>query len=199
MTDKIEQRAYHGDIKPEDMARALVLRFDGAETRAQWMHGEGQRAIVQVSNRRVERNDADTAITTHITPTKTGVTVSVSEQRWLGIAADLARVGVKGWLNPMRLLTEFDNIARNVRWLGLRSEIWKAVDEYCQSRGSALGNAAILSSVICAYCGTPNDVGAHNCQACRAPLTTQQPIICHRCGTLNRAENSLCVNCGARL
>ncbi len=199
MNARVEQRSYHGSIDTEDLARALVLRFDANETHAQWMRGEAGRAIVQVRNRRVESTDANTAVTVHVTPTATGVTVSVSEQQWLGMAADLARVGVKGWLNPMRLLTEFDNIARNVRWLRLRREVWTAVEEYAQSRGSGRGAAPMLKSVICPYCGTPNDIGKHNCKACRAPLTREQPIVCHQCGTLNQASNTLCVNCGARL
>ena len=61
----------------------------------------------------------------HISPIKTGVTLAVSEQKLLGVAADMAKTGVQAWLNPMRLLGELDDIARNVRWLGLRSEIWQ--------------------------------------------------------------------------
>lgn len=199
MSEKVEQRFYHGEIDAVDMARALEMRFTQGDTRAQWMHSEGNRTVVQVQSRRVERGDPNTAVTVHITPTETGVTVSVSEQKWLSVAADLARSGVMGWLNPMRLLGELDDIARNVRWLGLRSEIWEAVDEYCQSRGSGRGAAAALQSVVCPYCGTPNDIGAHTCQACRAPLADVQPVVCARCGYLNEPEGTLCVNCGARL
>ena len=199
MADKVEQRLYHGKISAEDMARTLVLRFDQGETRAQWMRGEAGRAVVQIQSRNVERSDPNTAVTVHITPLEIGVTVAVSEQKWLGVAADLAKTGVMGWLNPMRLLGELDDIARNVRWLGLRSEIWQAVDEYCQSRGSGRGTAAALQAVICPYCDTPNDIGAHICQACRAPLAEVQPIVCPNCGFLNEPEAALCVNCGARL
>jgi len=199
MSEKVEQRLYHGELSPEDMARTLVMRFDQGETHAQWMRGEAGRAVVQVRSRKVERSDPDTAVTIHITPTKTGVTVAMSEQKWLGVAADLARTGVMGWLNPMRLLGELDDIARNVRWLSLRSELWKAVDEYCQSRGSGRGAAPLISSVVCPYCGTPNEMGAYTCQACRAPLAEAQPVVCPDCGSLNNPEAALCVNCGARL
>ena len=199
MSEKVEQRFYHGAIDAVDMARALELRFSQGDMRAHWMRTEGDRAVVQVQSRRVERGDPDTAVTVHITPTETGVTVSVSEQKWLGVAADLAKTGVMGWLNPMRLLGELDDIARNVRWLGLRSEIWEAVDEYCQSRGSGRGAAAALQNIVCPYCGTPNDIGRHTCQACRAPLAEVQPIVCARCGYLNDHEGTLCVNCGAQI
>ncbi len=199
MPEKVEQRLYHGEISPKDLAKTLVMQFDEGETVAQWMKGEAHRAVVQVRSRGVEHGDPNTAVTVQITPTKTGVTVSVSEQRWLGVAADLAKTGVMGWLNPARLLGELDDIARNVRWLGLRSEIWKAVDEYCQNRGSGRGTSAIISSVVCPYCGTPNEIGAHTCQACRAPLAQAQPIVCPRCGFLNDPQAALCVNCGAQL
>ena len=199
MTNKIEQRLYHGKIKASDLARALVLRFNEGETSARWMRGDEQQTVVQVRSRRIERGDPNTTITVHITPTKTGITVAVSEQQWLGVAADLAKTGVLGWLNPRRLLGELDDIARNVRWLGLRSEIWKAVDEYCQSQGSGRGAAPLMSSSICPYCGTPNDMGSHTCQACRAPLAEAQPIVCPQCGSLNNPAATLCTNCGARL
>jgi DNA-directed RNA polymerase subunit RPC12/RpoP len=199
MAEKVEQRLYHGKIDPEDMAKALVLHFDQGDTRSQWMRGEHGRAVVQVRSRSAERNDPNTAVTIHITTTKTGVTVAVSEQKWLGVAADLAKTGVMGWLNPRRLLGELDDIARNVRWLSLRSDIWKAVDEYCQSRGSGLGAAPLMSSIVCSYCGTPNEMGSYTCSACRAPLAEAQPIVCPSCGSMNNPEATLCVNCGKRL
>lgn len=199
MAEKVEQRAYHGELNPKDLARALVVRFDTGETRAYWMEAEGDRAVVQIQNRRVEHGDPNTAVTVQIAPTKTGLTVALSEQKLLGVAADMARTGVAAWLNPMRLLGELDDIARNVRLLGLRPEVWKAVDEYCQAQGSGRGVAGILNHVECPYCSTPNDIGTKLCTSCQAPLAQVQPIICGHCGTLNRPEASLCVNCGKRL
>lgn len=199
MAEKTEQRAYHGELQPKELARALVVRFNEGETRSHWLEGDDGRAVVQIQNRQVERGDPATAVTVYISPTKTGMTVSVSEQRVLSVAADMAKSGVQAWLNPMRLLGEIDDIARNVRWLGLRSEVWSAVDEYCRTHGSGRGAAGVLMNVICPYCGTPNDVGAQNCKACRASLAEAQPIVCGRCGFLNGPEAQLCVNCGAKL
>lgn len=199
MAESVEQRAYHGELPPQDLARALVVRFNEGETAAHWMEGQAGRAVVQIQNRKREYGDPSTAVTIHISPTKTGITVSVSEQKVLGVAADMAKTGVKAWLNPMRLIGELDDIARNVRWLGLRSEVWKAVDEYCRNQGSARGAAGVLSNVICPYCGTPNDIGAQNCKACRAPLAEAQPIVCGRCGFMNAPQAQFCVNCSAKL
>ena len=199
MAETVEQRAYHGNIEPSDLARSLVLRFDEGETQAHWMEGQAGRAVVQIQSRLRESGDPTTAVTVHVSPTKTGITVSVSEQKVLSVAADIAKTGLQAWLNPLRLLGEIDDIARNVRWLGLRSEVWKAVDEYCRTQGGARGAAGILSNVICPYCGTPNDIGAQNCRACRAPLAEVQPIVCGRCGFMNEPQAELCVNCSAKL
>jgi len=199
MAESVEQRAYHGEIDPSDLAQALVLRFNEGETRAHYMKGQAGRAVVQIQNRQREYGDPTTAVTVHISPTKTGITVSVSEQKVLSVAADMAKTGLQAWLNPVRLLGEIDDIARNVRWLGMRSEVWKAVDEYCRTQGSARGAAGILANVICPYCGTPNDIGAQNCKSCRAPLAEAQPIVCGRCGFMNEPQADFCVNCSARL
>lgn len=199
MAEKVEQRAYHGELNPSDLARALVVRFDTGETRAYWMEADGGRAVVQVQNRRVEPGDPNTAITVQVVPTKTGLTVAVSEQKLLGVAADMAKTGVNAWFNPMRLLGELDDIARNVRLLGLRPEVWKAVDEYCQAQGSGRGSAGILDHIECPYCGTPNEIGTRKCVSCQAPLAQVQPIICGHCGVMNRPEATLCVNCGKKL
>lgn len=199
MGEQVEQRAYHGYLQPKDLARALVVRFNEGETRAHWMAGEGERSVVQIQSRRVEHGDPTTAVTVHISPTSTGMTVAVSEQKVLSVAADMAKSGVQAWLNPLRILGELDDIARNVRWLGLRSEVWSAVDEYCRTQGSGRGAAGVLTHIVCPYCGTPNDIGAHSCKACRAPLAEAQPIVCGRCGFMNEPEAQLCVNCGATL
>lgn len=196
---KAEQRAYHGDIDPEDLARALVMRFNEGETQSQWMRGQGRRTTVQVMSRRVEAGDPNTAVTVHISPTDTGVTATISEQKWLGLAADMAKSGLKAWRNPLRLLNELDDIARNVRWISLRSEIWKAIDEYCQSQGSGRGAAPLLQNLVCPYCGTPNKMGSLTCSACRAPLAEVQPTVCPHCGSLNRPEATRCTNCGTSL
>ncbi len=199
MAEKVEQRAYHGQLDPKELAQDLVLRFNEGETQAHWIAGDAGRAVVQIQNRQMEYEDPTTAVTIHISPTATGITVAVSEQKLLSVAADMAKSGVQAWLNPFRLLGDLDDIARNVRWLGLRSEVWKAVDDYCQAQGSARGVAGTLMHVICPYCGTPNDMGAQNCKACQAPLAEAQPIVCGRCGFLNDPEATLCANCGAKL
>lgn len=196
---EMEQRAYHGRIDPEDMARALVVQFNESETAAQWMRGERGRAVVQIKSRRAERGEATTAVTLHITPSETGVVVSVAEQRWVGVAADLARSGLMTLLNPWNIIGEIDDIARNVRRIQLRDEVWSAVETYCRGVGAGTGVGPRSQSVVCPYCGTPNPVGTLKCEACRAPLAEQQPIACPHCGFLNEPHAQSCVNCRSSL
>jgi hypothetical protein len=167
--NRVEQRAYHGELDPERLAQTLVMQFDEGETRARWMRQGGKRAVVQIQSRRVEFGDPTTGVSILVAPTQTGLTVSVSRQRILGVAADMAKTGVQAWLNPMRLLGELDDIARNVRWLGLRSEIWDAVDDYCRTHGAGRGNAGMLTHVTCPYCGTPQRARSIQLQGLPSP------------------------------
>ncbi len=199
MKSEMEQRAYHGRIDVEEMGQALAVQFNQGDTRAQWMRGQEGRTIVQIQARRVEASDPQTAVTLHITPSSTGAVVSMAEQQWLGVAADLARTGLKALLNPWSIIGEIDNVARNVRGLRLREEIWNAIELYCRSIGAGTGAASMLQHVVCLYCGTPNALGETNCKACRAPLTEAQPLICGRCGFMNEPRADRCANCKAPL
>jgi hypothetical protein len=198
INSEMEQRAYHGEIDAEDMARALVVQFNQGETRAQWMRGKAGRTVVQVQTRKREYRDPQGAITLHLTPSKTGIVVSMAEQRWLGVAADLAKSGLLTLLNPWNIIHELDDIARNVRSIQLRDEIWNAVELYCRTAGSGSGVGPGPQHVVCPYCGTPNELGSMICQACRAPLAEAQPVACPRCGFLNDPDARTCVNCQAK-
>jgi len=125
--------------------------------------------------------------------------VAVSEQELLGVAADLARTGVRALMNPLSVLGEIDGIARNVRSLNLRQDVWKAVDAFCRNAGAATGTGRQAEMVVCDYCGTPNDLGTLSCRSCRAPLADAQPISCGRCGALSPPQAQNCVQCGALL
>ncbi len=193
----VEQRTYQGKIDPVDMAQALATQFEGGDTRAQWVRGERGRAILQVQGRRVDPDDPTVAVTLHITPTESGgAVISMSEQQWWGVAADLAKSGMLTLLNPWNLLGELDDIARNFQRIQLRDEIWQAVETYCRNLGSGGGVAPQAQHVICPYCGTPNPLGTLTCQSCHAPLTKAQPITCPRCGFVNEPHAGRCVNCG---
>ena len=116
-----------------------------------------------------------------------------------GIAADLARTGIRTLINPWYLLNELDNVARNVDWLTLRDSVWEAIDGYCQAVGGSLGVPAEARHVACPYCGTTNPIGAPKCSACGAPLGQYQPITCPKCGYLLVWNKRFCTRCGASI
>ncbi len=151
--------------------------------------------MVQIISREQRPGDASRAATVHIAPSQTGVVVSIAEQPWLGVAAGLARSGLRTLLNPWNLIGELDDIARYVRRLQLRGEIWKAIEVYCRNVGAGTGVGPAAGSLACPYCGTLNEIGMPNCRACRAPLAEMQPVVCQRCGFLNEPEAQSCVNC----
>jgi DNA-directed RNA polymerase subunit RPC12/RpoP len=193
-----ETRTYWGKISAQGLAQALVGHFDTAETRAQ-MVGDENRILVQIANRQVQAGDPSTALTVGIVQDEDSVTVTVGQQRWLGIAADLAKTGLLALINPWTLVQELDDVARNVDWLGLRQQLWDVIGQYCQSAGGSLGLPPDLRQVACPYCGVGNPIGQPKCSACGAPLGDYQPVTCPQCGYLLPYNKRFCTRCGASL
>ncbi|NMB58343.1 MAG: zinc-ribbon domain-containing protein, partial [Chloroflexi bacterium] len=53
-----------------------------------------------------------------------------------------------------------------------------------------------LRRLECDYCGSANPVSESNCVACGAPLGSQQPRTCKRCGNVLNTGEKFCPNCG---
>ncbi|MDH7488204.1 MAG: zinc ribbon domain-containing protein [Anaerolineae bacterium] len=193
-----DTRTYWGKISADGLARALVAHFNTPTSRAQ-MTGDGTRILVQITNRQVEHSDPTTALTVGIVQDSDSITVTMGRQKWIGIAADLARTGIMALINPSYLLNELDNVARNVDWLSLRDQVWAVIDQYCQSVGGSLGIPEELKQVACPYCGVGNPIGQPKCSACGAPLGEYQPITCPKCGYLVPWSKRFCTRCGASL
>ena len=191
-------RTYWGRISASDLARTLVQHFNTADTQAQ-MAGDKDRILVQVGSRQVERRDPSTALTVGIVQEKESVTVTIGHQKWLSLAADLAKTGLLALINPWNLLHELDDVARNVDWFNLRKEVWDAIDQYCLALGGSLGAPAALTQVACPYCGVGSPIGEAKCSACGAPLGDYQPITCHQCGFMLPHDKRFCTRCGASL
>lgn len=192
----VEQRTYPGKIDPTTLAQMLVTSFTTDLARAQWFRGERGSAVVQIQTLRREATDPSTALTIYITPLPEGVTITMGEQDWLGVVADLARSSILTLLRPLSLLHEADNIARNVSRLQLRQQVWDAIDAYCRKLGNQPASGKTLDVVVCPYCGRGNPVGQLECAGCKAPLAAYQPVRCARCGYLNEADAKRCARCG---
>jgi DNA-directed RNA polymerase subunit RPC12/RpoP len=151
-----------------------------------------------VWSRRVEREEKGERRRRRINPSEKGIVATMSEERVEGVFLDLVKTGVKALLQPLSLLGELDDVARNIQQLRLRDAVWEAVEQYCREEEATKGGGP-MAHVVCPYCGTPNPVGQLTCSACHAPLAEVQPIACPRCGFLNDPENARCVQCGAIL
>jgi hypothetical protein len=193
----MDERTFHGDLKPDELANALIARFNQGGTAAQRL-GQGERAIVQIGtldrHRRIEN-----ALTVTLSKTPDGVDVSLGEQQWLDAAADLAQAGLGALFNPLSLLGKLDEVARDVSSFSLPQQVWETVDKYCQGVGAGLGGSPSQMAVECAYCGVANPPGAPTCSGCGAPLGEVQPIYCPQCGQAAQHGTKSCARCGAKL
>jgi predicted RNA-binding Zn-ribbon protein involved in translation (DUF1610 family) len=194
----VDQRTYHGNIDPDELANALVVAFDQGNLRAQ-MVGSDERVMVQVATREWSGTGGQAALTVTISKVVDGVTVSLGQHEWLGAAASMVQTGLMALLNPVSLISRIDDIAQDVTSFSLPSQIWAAVDHYCRSVGAAMMISEKLRSVVCPYCGVANSAGQGSCSACGAPLGSVQPRACPRCGNVMNNSSRFCDNCGATM
>ena len=193
----MEQRTFRGDLSPDELANALMARFNQGRTIAQWL-SQGDRVLVQVGTRD-RHNRIENALTVTISKTSDGVNVAVGEQAVLDAAADLAQAGLGALLNPLSLLGNLGEIASDVSSFSIPQQVWDTVDKYCKSVGATVGGAARQMTIACPYCSVANPVGAPTCSGCGAPLGDAQPIYCPRCGQVAPHDAHTCSRCGAAL
>lgn len=193
---RMEQRTFSGDLSPDELANALMARFNQGRTVAQRFN-QGDRVLVQVGTRD-RHNRIENALTVTISKTSNGVDVAVGEQRVLDAAADLAQAGLGALFNPFSLLGNLGEIASDVSSFSLPQQVWETVDKYCKSVGATMG-AGKQMAIACPYCSVANPAGAPTCSGCGAPLGQAQPIYCPRCGQAAAHDQKFCSRCGAAL
>src|SRR3972149_8976607 len=81
----MEQRTFHGNIAPADLAQALVARFSAGDFQVRQL-GRGDNLIVQVAPPALRRSGGPTAITIHLSRVEDGVHVRLGAQEGLGSA-----------------------------------------------------------------------------------------------------------------
>jgi hypothetical protein len=193
----MEQRTYHGDLDPDEIANALMARFNQGSVIAQRL-SQGDRVLVQVGTRD-RHNRIENALTIAISKSPDGVNVAVGDQQLLDAAADLAQAGLGALFNPLSLLGNLGEIASDVSSFSLPQQVWETVDKYCRSVGATVGGAAQHMTITCPYCSVANPVGAPTCSGCGAPLGDAQPIYCPRCGQAAPHDAKSCSRCGTAL
>jgi len=190
----MEQRIYHGNLTPDDVARGLVARFNRGNLRAQQL-GRDKQVVVQITTREGAASGGQTAINVILQKVEDGVAVQVGKQDWLGIAASLGMTALSALHHPLNLLGRLDDLAQDVENLQISEDVWEAVDALAKSAGVSFEISERLRRLVCAYCDTANPIQEPACIACGAPLGGAQPSTCANCGFVIKPGESVCPNC----
>jgi hypothetical protein len=194
----MDQRFYHGQLKPADIARALLAEFSRGNLHAQAV-GEMEHMAVQIVSRPDAMSGGQTALTVSLQEQPDGVLIQIGQQAWLGVAASLGWTALAALRNPLTLLGRLDDIAQDVENLQISERVWQAIDRAARLAGASLQLSERLSTLECTYCGTANLVGIGSCLACGAPLGNVQPGTCPNCGYVVARTEKNCPNCGTTL
>ena len=194
----MEQRIFHGEITPSDLAQALVAEFNRGELRAQQL-GDRELAAVQVASRDRPSAGGKTALTITLRQVEDGVAVEIGQQAWYGVAASLGQTLLQAVINPWNLIHRLDDLAQDVENLQLAERAWDILENTANAQGATFELSERLRRLVCEYCHAANPVGEATCVACGAPLGKVQPRTCRNCGFVVRASDTICPNCKQRL
>jgi hypothetical protein len=192
----MDRKFFHGNIKPLDIARALVAEFNKGNLRAQTL-GQNESIIVQVNSHPGASSGGQTALTITIQSHEDGVMIEVGQQAWLGVAASLGVSALSALRNPLSLLGRLDDIAQDIENLQLTEKVWLVVGESVKSMGASRELSDRIKRTTCEFCQSANPVGEPSCIACGAPLGHSQPGTCRQCGFIVRKSDKNCPNCKA--
>ena len=190
----MEQRIFHGNLSPNTIAQALLAQFNRGNLRAQIV-GESNALHVQIATRPGAASGGQTAVTVNIQQVSDGIMVSVGEQAWLGVAADMGQTIIAALQNPWNLLNRLDDIAQNVENMQIVEKVWQVVAKTAKAAGASAQISERLRRLACEFCGTGNEVGTGSCIACGAPLGNMQPRTCASCGFVVLRGEKNCPNC----
>jgi hypothetical protein len=190
----MDRKFFHGNIKPLDIARALIAEFNQGNLRAQTL-GQGDSIIVQVNTHPGASSGGQTALTITLQSHKDGVMIEVGQQAWLGVAASLGVSALSAIRNPFSLLGRLDDIAQDIENLQLTEKVWRVVAESVKSLGASTQLSERFNRMVCEFCHTANPVGEPSCISCGAPLGNAQPLTCHECGFIIKKSDKNCPNC----
>jgi len=190
----MEQKIYHGNLKPQDVAEALLAHFNRGNFRTQIVTGE-KGVKVQIATRQGASSGGQTAITVQIEQLQDGVVLSVGQQAWLGVAASMGQTIMATLMNPWNLLERLDDIAQDIESLQINEAVWQVAARVAKANRASTQIAERLQRVTCDYCNTANPVGTGRCIACGAPLGNSQPRTCPACGFVVLRGERDCPHC----
>jgi len=190
----MNQETFHGPVTPDDFVHSLIAEFDQGNLDVQ-AHGDPEHRVVQIATDTFARSGGRTALTIHLSRIEDGVLVQMGEQQWLGIAASLGISALAALRNPLALLNRLDDIGQDIASMQLIERVQANLDRTAATHGASHELSERLRTLECAYCTTPNPVGAPHCIACGAPLSGAQPVACPNCGYVVRADVTICPQC----
>ena len=194
----MDRRILYGNIKPYDIARALMAEFNRGNLHAQTV-GQEQELAVQIATRRGARSGGQTALTVSIQSVTDGVMIEIGQQAWLGVAASLGQTAFSALRNPFSLLGRLDDLAQDIENMQLRESVLRTIDRAAAALGASRELSERLRRVVCEYCSTANPTGEGSCIACGAPLGDTYPVACPNCGFAVTSNDKSCPNCGQQL
>jgi RNA polymerase subunit RPABC4/transcription elongation factor Spt4 len=194
----MDQRIFHGNLNPADLAQPLLAEFNRGNLRAQIV-GQSENLAVQISTRTGAASGGQTALTVTLQKAPDGVLIQLGQQEWLGTAASLGRTTMAALMNPWNLINRLDDIVQDVENLQLSEHVWQVIDQAARALGTEFQLSERFSRLTCEYCGTANPVGEAACIACGAPLGKSQPSTCPNCGFIVKQNEIKCPNCGREL
>ena len=194
----MERRIFHGNIKPNDIAHALMAEFNRGNMHAQLL-GNQDRMAVQISTRNGIRSGGHTALTINVQAVEDGILVELGQQAWLGVAASLGHTALSALRNPFSLLGRLDDLAQDIESMQLNETAWNVIDRTVATHKASYALSEKLARLSCAYCGAANPVGEACCLSCGAPLGDAQPMTCLQCGFVVTTQETVCPNCNRKL
>ena len=190
----MDRRIFHGTIKPNDVAQALMAEFNRGNLHSQLV-GSQEKMVVQIATRMGSMSGGQTALTVTIQKVEDGIMVELGQQAWLGVAASLGQTALSALRNPFSLLSRLDDLAQDIENIQLSENVWKVIDRTIVALGASHELSEKLARIACEYCGTANPVGEGNCITCGAPLGEIHPTTCSRCGFVVTRRETECPNC----
>lgn len=192
----MDQKYFHGDFTPDELANYLVTYFNRGNFDVQ-KFGNKQKIIVQIKTSRIRSSGGSTAISILFQKAEDGVSVLVGQQAWLGLIASLAYTALAVVRNPLTFLGRIDDLAQDIESIQLTEEIWKTVEMYTHARGTGFALTEKLRRISCKYCETANPPGHSSCIACGAPMGGSSLSTCKQCGYILTRNEKMCPNCNA--
>jgi hypothetical protein len=95
----MERRIFHGNIKPNDIAHALMAEFNRGNLHAQVL-GTRDKMAIQIATRMGSRSGGQTALTVNLQSVEDGIMVELGQQTWLGVAASLGHTALTALRTP---------------------------------------------------------------------------------------------------